>query len=114
MNTALIHSYSTIEAWGANSPREYKSPQERRKRGLRGEATRVTPSGACKLVLPDKKDKHRTQEFEKMLKEENIIEGEEFVTHIMEEASFNDTIGEIEEVVDWSYPHDQHTISIRD
>ena len=67
---------------------------------MRGEATCVRPSGACKLVLPNRKDKCRIQEFEKMLKEENIIEEEEFVTHIMEEASFNDTIGEIEEVVD--------------
>ena len=79
---------------------------------MRGEATCVTPSGACKLVLPDKKDKHRIQEFEKMLKEENIIEEEEFVTHILEEASFNDTIGEIEEVVDLSYLQEQHEISV--
>ena len=74
---------------------------------MRGEATCVTPSGACKLVQPDKKDKHRIQEFEKILKEE-----EEFVTHIMEEASFNDTIGEIEEVVDLSYLHDHYVISV--
>ena len=47
-----------------------------------------------------------------MLKEENIIEEEEFVTHILEEASFNDTIGEIEEVVDLSYLHEQHEISV--
>ena len=47
-----------------------------------------------------------------MLKEENIIEEEEFVTHIMEEASFNHTIGKIEEVVDLSYLHDHYVISV--
>ena len=47
-----------------------------------------------------------------MLKEENIIEEEEFVTHIMEEASFNDTIGEIEDVVDLSYLRDERVISV--
>ena len=41
-----------------------------------------------------------------MLKEESIIEEEEFVTHILEEASFNDTISKIEVVVDLSYLHD--------
>jgi hypothetical protein len=30
----------------------------------------------------------------------------------MEEASFNDTIGEIEEVVDLSYPNDRRVISV--
>ena len=68
---------------------------------MRGEATCVTPSGACKLVLPDKKDKHRIQEFEKMVKEENITE-----------ASFNDTIGEIEDVVDLSYLRDERVILV--
>ena len=47
-----------------------------------------------------------------MLKEENIIEEEEFMTHIIEEASFNDTIGEIEDVLDLSYLHDQRVISV--
>ena len=47
-----------------------------------------------------------------MLKEENIIEEEEFVTHIMEEASFNDTISEIKDVVDFSYLHDERVISV--
>ena len=79
---------------------------------MQGEATCVKSSGACKLTLLNKKDKRRIQDFEKVLKEENIIEEEEFVTHILEEASFNDTIGEIEEVVDLSYPHHQHVISL--
>ena len=72
----------------------------------------VTPSGACKLTPLNKKEKRRIQDFEKVLKEERIIGEEEFVTHILEEASFNDTIGEIEEVMDLSYPHDQHVISV--
>ena len=81
-----------------------KFPQGSKERGLRGEATCVTSSGACKLTLPNKKDKLRIPDFKKVQKEENIIEEEEFVTHTLEEASFNDTIGEIEEVVDLSYP----------
>ena len=79
---------------------------------MQGEATCVTASGACKLTLFNKKDKLQIQDFEKVLKEQNIIEEEEFVTHILEEASFNDTIGEIEEVVDLSYLHEQHEISV--
>ena len=79
---------------------------------MQGEATCVTPTGTCKLTLLNKKDKHRIQDFEKVLKEENIIEEEEFVTHILEEASFNNTIGEIEEVVDLSYLHNQHLILV--
>ena len=34
------------------------------------------------------------------------------MTHILEEASFNDTIGKIEEVVDLSDLHDQHEIPV--
>ena len=88
------------------------SPQGSKARGLQGEATCVTSSGTCKLTLLNKKDKRRTQDFKKVLKEENIIEEEEFLTHILEEASFNNTIGEIEEVVDLSYLHDQHEILV--
>ena len=90
----------TIEAWGTNSPSDDKSPQGTRVRGLQGEATCVTPSGTCKLTLLNKKDKHGIQDFEKVLKEEGIIEEEELVIHIMEEASFNDTIDEIKELMD--------------
>ena len=46
------------------------------------ETTCVTSNGACKLTLLNKKDKCRIQDFKKVLKEENIIEEEEFVTHI--------------------------------
>ena len=34
------------------------------------------------------------------------------MTHILEEASFNDTIDEIEDVVDLSYPQDRRVISV--
>ena len=34
------------------------------------------------------------------------------MTHILEEASFNDTISEIEEVVELSYPRYQRVISV--
>jgi hypothetical protein len=47
-----------------------------------------------------------------MLKVENVIAEDEFVTHIIEEASSTDTIGEIEDVVDSSYPHNQRVITI--
>jgi hypothetical protein len=47
-----------------------------------------------------------------MLKEENIIEEDEFLTHTLEDASFNDTIGEIEEIMDLSCHYDQPVISI--
>ena len=72
----------------------------------------MTPSGTCKLRLLNEKEKCQIQDFEEVLKEESIIEEEEFVSYILEEASFNDTIGEIEKVVDLSYPHHQHVISI--
>jgi hypothetical protein len=45
-----------------------------------------------------------------MLKAEHIIAEDEFVTHIMQEASFNDTIGKIEDAVDSSYPHNERVI----
>jgi hypothetical protein len=48
-----------------------------------------------------------------MLKEESIIEEDEFLTsHTLKEASFYDTIGEIEDVVDLSFYRNQHVISV--
>ena len=88
---------------GHNSPSNHKSPQGSRVCGLQGEATCVTPGGACKLRLLNKKEKCQIQDFEEVLKEESIIEEEEFVSYILEEASFNDTIGEMKDVVDFSY-----------
>ena len=47
-----------------------------------------------------------------MLKEESLMEEDESLTHIIEEAWFNDTIGEIEKVVDLSSPHTRHLMSV--
>jgi hypothetical protein len=47
-----------------------------------------------------------------MLKEKNIIEEDEFLTHTLEEASFNDTIGDIEDIMDLTFPRDQHVILV--
>jgi hypothetical protein len=47
-----------------------------------------------------------------MLKVEDIIAYDKFITYIMEETSFNDTIDEIEDVVDSSYPHNQRVITV--
>jgi hypothetical protein len=47
-----------------------------------------------------------------MLKAEDIIAEDEFVTHVMEEASFNDTTCEIEDGVDLGYPRHHRVISV--
>jgi hypothetical protein len=47
-----------------------------------------------------------------MLKIEDILAVDEFVTLIMEEASFNDTISEIEAVVDSNYPYNPRVITV--
>jgi hypothetical protein len=47
-----------------------------------------------------------------MLKKENIIEEDKFLTHTLESASFHDTIAEIEDVVDLSCLHDQPLILV--
>ena len=65
----------------------------------------------CKISTFDKEEKSRVQSFEEALKEEQIIERDESIKWVMEEASFNDTIGEMEKVVDLS-PHNQQTIQI--
>jgi hypothetical protein len=41
-----------------------------------------------------------------MLKEERIIAEDKLVMHVMEVHSFNDTIKEVEAVMDLGYPHD--------
>jgi hypothetical protein len=88
------------------------SPESSVARGFDGGEVCVTPSGTCKFGILNKKDRHQIKDFEKMLKEESIMEEDESLAYIMEEASFNDTIGEIEEVVDLSNPHTRHVISI--
>jgi hypothetical protein len=47
--------------------------------------------------------------IELSLSQANPERNDEFV---MEEASFNDTIGEIKDVVDSSYPYNQHVITV--
>jgi hypothetical protein len=47
-----------------------------------------------------------------MLKEERIIAEDEFVTHVMEGDSFNDTIKEVEDVVNLGCLHDQRMIAV--
>jgi hypothetical protein len=47
-----------------------------------------------------------------MLKDDRIIAEDEFVTHVMEVDSFNDTIKEVEAVVDLDCPHDQLMIAV--
>ena len=66
----------------------------------------IAPNGMCKISTFDKEEKFRVQSFEEALREEQIIERDEGIKWVMEEALFNDTIGEMEKVVDLS-PHNQ-------
>jgi hypothetical protein len=47
-----------------------------------------------------------------MLKEERIIAEDEFLMHVMEADSFNDSIKEVEAVVDLGCLHDQRMIAV--
>jgi hypothetical protein len=47
-----------------------------------------------------------------MLKEERIIVEDEFVTNVMEADSFNDSIKEVEDVVDLGCLHDLRMIAV--
>jgi hypothetical protein len=47
-----------------------------------------------------------------MMKEETIIVEDEFITHVMEVDSFNDTIKEVVDVVDLGCLHDQRMIAV--
>ena len=71
----------------------------------------VAPNGVCKISTFDKEEKSRVQRFEEALREEQIMESDESIKWVMEEASFNDTIGEMEKVVDLS-PRSQQTIQV--
>jgi hypothetical protein len=64
------------------------------------------------LATLNRKDRHQIKDFERMLREESIIEEDESLVYIMEEATFNDTIGKIEDVMDLSSPHTRHVISV--
>ena len=60
----------------------------------------VAPNGVCKISTFDKEEKSRMQSFEEALREEQIMEIDESIKWVMEDASFIDTIGEMEKVVD--------------
>ena len=80
-----------------NIPQEGRKVREFVKGGLY-----VAPNGVCKISIFDKEEKFWMQSFEEALREEQIMEGDESIDWVMEEASFNDTIGEMENVVDLS------------
>jgi hypothetical protein len=64
------------------------------------------------LAIPAQKDRSQIKAFEMMLKVEDTIAEDELITHVMEEASFNDTIGEIKDVLDSGYPLHHRVISV--
>ena len=94
-----------------NGPKK-RMPQEGRKsykvaeRGLY-----IAPNGMCKISTFDKEVECRVRSLKGTLREEQIIERDEGVKWVMEEASFNDTISEMEKVVELSPPN-QQTIQI--
>ena len=53
----------------------------------------------CKINTFDKEEKSRMQSFEEALREEQILESDESIEWVMEEASFNNTIGGMENFV---------------
>ena len=63
------------------------------------------------MTTLNEREKRQVQNFELWLKEQGILEEEDNISWVMEEASFNDTIREIESIVDLS-PHEQHTIQV--
>ena len=85
-----------------NGPKK-RMPQEGRKsykvaeRGLY-----IAPNGMCKISTFEKEEKSQVQSFEEVLKDEQIIERDKCIKWVMEEASFNDTIDEMEKVVVFS------------
>ena len=64
------------------------------------------------MAKPSRNERSRIRRFEAMLKEERIIAEDEFVTHVMEADSFNDTIKEVEAVVDLGCLHYQRMIAV--
>ena len=72
----------------------------------------IALKGMCKISTFDKEEKYRVRSLEEALREEQIIEREESIKWVMEEASFDDTIGKMEKVVDLS-PRNQQTIQIK-
>jgi hypothetical protein len=66
------------------------------------------------LAKPRRNERSQIKRFEMMVKEERIIANslDEFVMHVMEADSFDDTINEVEAVVDLPCPHDQQMIAV--
>ena len=91
----------TICERGVNGPNK-RMPQEGRKfyKVDKG-GFYIAPNGMCKISTFDKEQNSRVQSFEEALREG--------IKWVLEEASFNDTIGEMEKVVDLS-PRNQQTI----
>ena len=89
-----------------NGPNKRKPQEGRKDCKVSKEGLYIAPNGMCKISTFDKEEKSRVQSFEEALKEEKIIERDEGIKWVMEEASFNNTIGEMEKVVDLS-PHNQ-------
>ena len=63
------------------------------------------------MITLNEREKCQVQNFEHWLKEQGILEEEDNISWVKEEASFNDTIGEIEGIVDLS-PYEQHMIPV--
>ena len=61
----------------------------------------MAPHGVCKINTLDKEEKFRMQSFKEALREEKIMESDESIEWVMEEALFNNTIGEMENVVNF-------------
>jgi predicted aconitase len=76
-------------------------------RGQEKVALGFTSGNACRVAKPSRNERSQIRRFETMLKEERIIVEDEFFMHVMEADSFNDTIKEVEVVVDLGCPHDQ-------
>ena len=53
----------------------------------------------CKINTFDKEEKSPMQSFKEALREEQILESDESIEWVMEEASFNNTIGGMENFV---------------
>ena len=63
------------------------------------------------MTTLNEREKRQVKNFEHWLKEQGILDEEDNISWVMEEASFNDTIGEIESIMDLS-PHEQHKIQV--
>ena len=77
------------------------SQEERKVHEFAKGGLRMAPNGLCKISTFDKEEKFWMQSFEEALREEQIMESDESIEWVMEEALFNNTIGEMENVVNF-------------